>query len=76
MCTLLEVSQAHVIHTYKIYVAIMYPSTRGYGDTDSPVGASEYTFHQLTQDIAEIIPALGHSTCVLVGHDWGGVVAW
>ena len=36
----------------------------------------EYTLYKLGQDIAELIPALGHASCVLVGHDWGGAVAW
>jgi pimeloyl-ACP methyl ester carboxylesterase len=49
---------------------------RGYGDTDQPVGSSEYSFNHLTEDIVKLIPALGHSSCVLVGHDWGGVVSW
>ena len=49
---------------------------RGYGDTDRPAGKSDYSFQHLTQDIAELIPALGYSACVLVAHDWGGVVAW
>jgi len=31
---------------------------------------------KLTQDIAELIPALGYSSCVLVAHDWGGTVGW
>ena len=30
----------------------------------------------LIQDIAELIPALGYSSCILGAHDWGGGVAW
>lgn len=32
--------------------------------------------HELVQDLAELVPALGHKKCVLVGHDWGAAVAW
>ena len=49
---------------------------RGYGETERPPNKSDYTIDLLTQDIAELIPALGHSKCILVAHDWGGVVAW
>ena len=49
---------------------------RGYGETDRPPNKDDYTIDLLTQDIVELIPALGHSKCVLVSHDWGGVVAW
>ena len=49
---------------------------RGYGETDRPPNKSDYTIDLLTQDIVELIPALGHSQCTLVSHDWGGAVAW
>ena len=49
---------------------------RGYGETDRPPNKNDYTIDLLTQDIVELIPALGHSKCNLVAHDWGGVVAW
>ena len=49
---------------------------RGYGDTDRPEGVKNYTLDKLVEDIADLIPALGYSACVLVAHDWGGVVAW
>ncbi len=49
---------------------------RGYGETDRPPNKLDYTFSKLKQDIVELIPALGYSTCTLVAHDWGGVVAW
>jgi pimeloyl-ACP methyl ester carboxylesterase len=49
---------------------------RGYGDTDHPEGKMSYTLDKLGQDIIQLIPALGYSSCVLVAHDWGGAVAW
>ncbi|XP_065906176.1 epoxide hydrolase 4-like [Dysidea avara] len=49
---------------------------RGYGDTERPPHKKDYQLEMLTQDIAELIPALGYSSCVLVAHDWGGMLAW
>ena len=50
---------------------------RGYGETDRPPKVSDYGLSSLSQDIIELIPALGYTQCTaLVGHDWGGAVAW
>jgi len=49
---------------------------RGYGDSERPPHQTEYQMNTLIQDIAELIPALGYSSCVLVAHDWGGIIAW
>ena len=49
---------------------------RGYGETDRPPNKSDYSLDLLTQDIVELVPALGYSKCILVSHDWGGLVAW
>ena len=49
---------------------------RGYGETDCPPNKLDYTMDKLQQDIVELIPALGHATCTLVAHDWGGAVCW
>ena len=49
---------------------------RGYGDTEKPAHKRDYKIEDLTQDIAELIPALGYKSCVLVAHDWGGILAW
>lgn len=27
-------------------------------------------------DIRAVVAALGHESCVLVGHDWGGAISW
>jgi pimeloyl-ACP methyl ester carboxylesterase len=35
-----------------------------------------YDIHHVSADIAGIVDALGEKTAVLVGHDWGAIVAW
>jgi pimeloyl-ACP methyl ester carboxylesterase len=52
------------------------PEMRGYGETDAPRGAANYTLDKLVGDAADLIEALGRERAVIVGHDWGGAVAW
>ncbi|KAM5238786.1 epoxide hydrolase 3 isoform 1-T1 [Ctenodactylus gundi] len=49
---------------------------RGYGPSDAPKDVDCYTTDLLMADIQDIILGLGHSKCVLVGHDWGALLAW
>ncbi len=49
---------------------------RGYGESDAPVGVANYTLDKLVGDVADLIEALGHRRAIVVGHDWGGAVAW
>ncbi|KAK3768609.1 hypothetical protein RRG08_015764 [Elysia crispata] len=49
---------------------------RGYGDSDKPSRITEYKMEKLVKDIKQIITALGYSSCILVGHDWGGAITW
>ncbi|PNF35311.1 Epoxide hydrolase 4 [Cryptotermes secundus] len=49
---------------------------RGYGDSDKPAALEDYKMAHLVNDIKEIIEALGHETCTLVAHDFGGAIAW
>lgn len=49
---------------------------RGYNDSDKPRQQSAYTIDQLVEDVAGVIRGLGHDKCILVGHDWGGAIAW
>ncbi|CAG5133759.1 unnamed protein product [Candidula unifasciata] len=49
---------------------------RGYGDSDKPSGIDEYSVKKLVSDIKHVILALGYENCILVGHDWGGLVVW
>ena len=52
------------------------PSLRGYGESDKPARAGNYEVGTLAADVLAIADELGHETFRLVGHDWGGVVAW
>lgn len=52
------------------------PDLRGYGRTAGSKTLSEYTITQLTTDLVDLLDALGERTCILVGHDFGAVLAW
>jgi pimeloyl-ACP methyl ester carboxylesterase len=50
------------------------PDLRGYNETDSP--AWGYELDVLVNDVVSLIRELGPTKAILVGHDWGGVIAW
>lgn len=52
------------------------PDLRGYGETDAPEGVAEYAFPNLVGDIVGLIATLGEESAHIVGHDWGGSIAW
>lgn len=52
------------------------PDQRGYGQTDAPPAVRDYTQLHLVGDLVGLVHALGHERAVVVGHDWGGPVAW
>lgn len=49
---------------------------RGYNESDKPEGVAAYRISELIDDIAGVIDGLGYDRCTLVGHDWGGAIAW
>ena len=49
---------------------------RGYGDSDRPEGRAAYRLGRLVADVAAVAASLREERFDLVGHDWGGVVAW
>ncbi len=52
------------------------PDLRGYGQTDVPDDSSTYTQFHLVGDIVGLLNALNEQQAVVVGHDWGAVLAW
>lgn len=49
---------------------------RGYNLSDKPKGVENYSLDLLAADVVAVIRQLGKEKAVIVGHDWGGAVAW
>ena len=49
---------------------------RGYNRSDKPKGVANYAMPHLVADVAAVIAAEKREQAVVVGHDWGGAVAW
>jgi pimeloyl-ACP methyl ester carboxylesterase len=49
---------------------------RGYNLSDKPKGVEQYDMRLLVGDVAAVIRHLGRDKATIVGHDWGGVIAW
>jgi pimeloyl-ACP methyl ester carboxylesterase len=52
------------------------PDMRGYGGTTAPERVDEYTLFHLVGDMTALLDVLGEREAVIVGHDWGAMVAW
>jgi len=55
---------------------VVAPMMRGYGDTDAPADVNDYDIVHLAADMVGVLDALGEETAIMVGHDWGSIVAW
>lgn len=52
------------------------PDQRGYNRSDKPPSIRDYTLDRCAADVAALIAAGGRQRAIVVGHDWGGAVAW
>ena len=55
---------------------VVAPDMRGYNLSSRPDGVSAYAADKLADDIRALIRKLGAESAMVVGHDWGGTVAW
>ena len=55
---------------------VLVPDQRGYNLSDKPEGRRAYDLDTLAKDVVGLADALGRETFHVVGHDWGGLVAW
>jgi epoxide hydrolase 4 len=60
----------------KAHYRVVAVDQRGYDLSDRPAGIEQYAMPLLVNDIGAVIKAEGRSSAVIVGHDWGGAVAW
>jgi pimeloyl-ACP methyl ester carboxylesterase len=49
---------------------------RGYNQSDKPKGVDNYKVDKLIADVAAVLNHFKQKKLVLVGHDWGGLIAW
>lgn len=63
------------LHALAPHARIVAPDLRGYGASDRPAEVAAYALPRLVADVDAVVDWLGERP-VLVGHDWGGVVAW
>jgi len=64
-----------IAHFSGIYRCIV-PDQRGYRGSSKPQGVESYTPDKLIGDIFLLADALGVEKFTIVGHDWGGALAW
>lgn len=49
---------------------------RGYNKSDQPSGVENYALPKLVADIDAVVKHFKADKAIIVGHDWGGIVAW
>lgn len=56
--------------------SVLAPDLRGYNLSDRPSGREHYHLRHLVNDLAALVRHTGHPRAHIVGHDWGGIIAW
>jgi len=69
-------SWRHQIPVLAEHFTVVAPDMRGYNDSDKPARIKDYTLPLLVEDIVQLIHSFGQERAVIVGHDWGAVIAW
>jgi len=67
-------SWRHQIPALSTRFRVVAPDLRGYNLSERP--QTGYDIETLTADVLALIHALGEEKAVIIGHDWGGVIAW
>lgn len=60
----------------KLGYTVWAPNLRGYGNSSRPTKVKDYSIDHLIADVASLIDASGAKSTLLIGHDWGGAIAW
>ncbi len=55
---------------------VVVPDQRGYGRSEKPTAVADYRLSILARDVVALIDWIGVDRIAVVGHDWGGAVAW
>jgi pimeloyl-ACP methyl ester carboxylesterase len=68
--------QAQLVGLSAAGFRVIAPDMRGYNLSSKPRGIGAYEVHLLARDVAGLIEQFGAERAHVVGHDWGGGVAW
>lgn len=66
-------SWRHQILALAPHCRVIVPDLRGYNETEN---TGPYDIETLQEDVAALIREAGEESAHIVGHDWGGAVAW
>jgi pimeloyl-ACP methyl ester carboxylesterase len=66
----------HQLHNLERDFYVVAPDQRGFGASDKPEGVEAYRTDRIVADLLALADALRLPRFTLVGHDWGGAVAW
>jgi pimeloyl-ACP methyl ester carboxylesterase len=55
---------------------VIAPDLRGYNESDKPPGVENYRLELLIDDVVGLVGQAGEARATIVGHDWGGGIAW
>jgi epoxide hydrolase 4 len=55
---------------------VIAPDLRGYNESAKPRGTRNYRMELLIEDVVGLIDHVGAPHATVIGHDWGGVIAW
>jgi epoxide hydrolase 4 len=69
-------SWRHQIPMLAEYGQVFAPDLRGYNLSDKPEGVKNYDIDILVDDVMGIIASTGARQATVMGHDWGGALAW
>ncbi|MCG8353455.1 MAG: alpha/beta hydrolase [Chloroflexales bacterium] len=67
-------SWRHQIAALSRHFTVIAPDMRGYNETDKPNWG--YEVDVLVSDMIELLHRFGYERAIVVGHDWGGAIAW
>ena len=70
-----ELWRAHLVEFGRDHLAVA-PDLRGYGGSGQPEAVEAYAMPHLLRDLLGLLAHFGRERCILVGHDWGGYLAW
>ncbi|WP_010543223.1 alpha/beta fold hydrolase [Sphingomonas elodea] len=66
----------HQIPALAEHYFVIAPDQRGYAESAKPKGVEAYAPDRIAEDLFALADALDIERFTLVGHDWGGAIAW